>query len=83
MSRVCGMVIQIGVAIVFILIDSEMRTPVPLPFHTKATDETSVTIHDFNDSQVLCDYNGAYLWVRPKVFGLELISEADFMRERD
>lgn len=74
----------------FILIDSKTRTPVPLPFHTKLEDKP-VTIRDFSDPDRLDNYpNGVVWWFEepnwffrpPQDFGLELITESDFMAER-
>lgn len=66
----------------FILINSETRAPVPLPFHTKTIAGVSVTIHDFNERRVLSTYDGLRLWIRPELCSLELIAESDFMAER-
>lgn len=76
----------------FILIDSKTREPVPLPFHTKTVDDNLVTIKDCTDPGRLADHPQGLVWwftepdiwrcQPPQTFGLELITEADFMAER-
>lgn len=76
----------------FILIDSETRAPVPLPFHTELADGDPITLKDCTDPNQLVDYPQGLVWWfenpniwhfrPPQAFGLELITEADFMAER-
>lgn len=69
----------------YILIDSETRAPVPLPFHTETADGDPAVIVAFEDGNVwFRPLNERTVYFRPpEAFGMELITEADFMKERE
>lgn len=68
----------------YILIDRETRAPIPLPFHTQLADEQPITIVNFHDSgEVSVRRNGRSYRQPPQMFGLELITEEAFIRERE
>lgn len=69
----------------YILIDSKTRAPVPLPYATQAPDGTPVNIMGFYDRGEVSVRNERTMSryrQPPQMFGLELITEADFMAER-
>lgn len=71
----------------YILIDSRTRAPVPLPYHTSDS-EGLCCITSFNETEVFVKDESGYQsqlngWYSPGDYGLELITEADFMAERE
>lgn len=73
----------------YILIDSKTRAPVPLPFETTALNGDPITVVGFsNDSIMVSCRRVTSLGVRryqapARLLGLALITEADFMAERN
>lgn len=73
----------------YILIDSKTRQPVPLPWEAQEADGSPVTVYNAADPNhnggitakgILHTSTGLRL---PSALGLEFITEADFMAERD
>lgn len=67
----------------YILIDAKTRAPVPLPYHTTDKDGNEVTVYNFTDEDLSITIGGRDYRSLPGLLGLALISEVDFMAERN
>jgi len=71
----------------YILIDAKTRRPVPLPYETMLGSRIPVRAVNFytgpSGNLVQCVRGKRTSWARPEQLGLELITEADFMKEQD
>lgn len=72
----------------YILINSETRLPVPLPFYAIAEDMhlgmVAVTVHSFSSALCFCNQDGCGVAYLPSSISpsLEILAETDFMKER-